>query len=64
MNIKGAEAIEIYKESHLPTFRWLTVLATWWSRKIDVLSRGYSGYNTRSLISVLLILNQIYVDGP
>ena len=28
-------------------FRWVVQLADYWTRKVDVINRGYSGYNTR-----------------
>ncbi len=30
-----------------PSEGWISSLAYWWSRRVDILNRGFSGYNTK-----------------
>jgi lysophospholipase L1-like esterase len=35
-----------------PSEGWISSLAYWWSRRVDVLNRGFSGYNTKWGLSI------------
>lgn len=39
---------------------WLSLLANWWERRIDVVNRGFSGYNTRWLMP---LVDRLFVPG-
>lgn len=32
---------------------WVAMLAHWWSRRVDVINRGYSGYNSRWALQIV-----------
>jgi lysophospholipase L1-like esterase len=41
------------------TSRWVARLGEWWSRKVDVINRGFSGYNTKWALKIFdeVVLN-------
>lgn len=39
---------------------WLALLAHWWERRLDVINRGFSGYNTRWLMP---LVEKLFVSG-
>jgi lysophospholipase L1-like esterase len=44
-----------------PSEGWISSLAYWWSRRVDILNRGFSGYNTKwglSMIDKVVIAEQ------
>jgi lysophospholipase L1-like esterase len=34
------------------SIRWVARLGEWWSRKVDIINRGYSGYNTKWALKI------------
>ncbi len=42
-----------------PSDGWISNLAYWWSRRVDVLNRGFSGYNTRWGLN---IVQEVVID--
>ena len=38
---------------YLQICRWVAMLSHFWSRKVDVINRGFSGYNSRWGLSVI-----------
>lgn len=32
--------------------RWVARLGEWWSRKVDIINRGFSGYNTKWALKI------------
>src|SRR4051812_26127614 len=36
-----------------PSEGWISNLAYWWSRRVDILNRGFSGYNSKWGLSIV-----------
>lgn len=34
-------------------YRWVSLLSEYWTRKVDIINRGYSGYNTKLGINII-----------
>lgn len=41
---------------------WVTGLANWWTRRVDVINRGYSGYNSKW--GKFMVQNAVIVEKP